>query len=141
MDELRNIALIHKPQIIAVTESWGKPYMEDKIFELDKYSMYRTDKLGGGSGGTLLYVSNDLGQRECKALKRPGNSVPFDSSSWCWVTPNKGKKVLVGCIYRSTSSSTVNNDKLLKLIGHANDIAGGSRLMLLGDFNVPYIDW
>ena len=141
MDELRNIALIHKPQIIAVTESWGKPCMEDKIFELDKYSMYRTDKIGGGSGGTLLYISNDLGQRECKALKRPGNSVPFDSSSWCWVTPNKGKKVLVGCIYRSTSSSTINNDKLLKLIGHANDISGGSRLLLLGDFNVPYIDW
>ena len=55
MDELRNIALIHKPQIIAVTESWGKPYMEDNIFELDKYSMYRTDKIGGGSGGTLLW--------------------------------------------------------------------------------------
>ena len=141
MDDLRKIVRIHKPQIVAVTESWGKPYMEDKTFELDKYSMYRTDRIGGGAGGTLLYVSNDLGQRECRALKRPGNTVPFDSSTWCWVTPTKGKKVLVGCIYRSPSSSTVNNDKLLKLIKQANDIAGGSRLLLLGDFNVPNIDW
>ena len=141
MGELKEIVRRYTPQVIAVTETWGNMNIEDKIFELEKYSMYRTDRIGGGPGGTIIYVTNDLGQRECKALNRPGNGVPFDSSTWCWVTPTNGKKVLIGCIYRSPSSLTVNNDKLLKLINQANDIAGGSRLLILGDFNVPYIDW
>ena len=141
MGELKEIVRRYTPQVVAVTETWGNKNIEDKIFELEKYSMYRTDRIGGGPGGTIIYVTNDLGQRECKALNRPGNGVPFDSSTWCWVTPTKGKKVLIGCIYRSPSSLTVNNDKLLKLINQANDIAGGSRLLILGDFNVPYIDW
>ena len=89
----------------------------------------------------MLYISIHLGQRECLALKRPTNQIPFDSSTWCWVTPSKGKKILVGCIYRSTSSLGINNDKLMKLIKLANDIAGENRLLILGDFNVPNIDW
>ena len=35
----------------------------------------------------------------------------------------------------------MNNDKLLKLIDQANEIAGNSRLLILGDFNIPKIDW
>ena len=88
----------------------------------------------------MLYVSTDLGQRECLAFERP-NQIPFESSVWCWVTPTKGKKILVGCIYRSTSSLGTNNDKLMNLLKLANDIAGGNRLLILGDFNVPNIDW
>ena len=55
--------------------------------------------------------------------------------------PVIGKKVLVGCLYRSPSSLLSNNDNFLKLINQANDIAGKNRLLMLGDFNVPNIDW
>ena len=103
--------------------------------------MYRGDRVTGRGGGTILYISTQLDQRECLALKRPTNQVPFDSSVWCWVTPTKGKKILVGCIYRSTSSLGPNNDRLMNLLKLANDIAGENRLLILGDFNVPYIDW
>ena len=57
------------------------------------------------------------------------------------MTPDKGKKILVGCVYRSPSSLITNNDNLLRLINQANDIAGNSRMLILGDFNVPKIDW
>ena len=89
----------------------------------------------------MLYISTNLGHRECTALKGPTNQIPFDSSVWCWVTPTKGKKILVGCIYRSTSSLGINNDKLMNLLKLANDVAGENRLLILGDFNVPNIDW
>ena len=144
MNELREIAFQHKPQVIAVTESWGRPDIDDITFKIDGYIMYRSDKINRASsdaGGTLLYVTDKLGQRECKPLKTPENGIPFDSSTWCWVTPTKGKKVLVGCIYRSPSSLIMNNDKLLKLMDQANEIAGNSRLLILGDFNIPNIDW
>ena len=113
MSDLREIAFQHKPQIIAVTESWGKPDIDDKIFEIKNYIMYRTDKIDRASsnvGGTLLYVYDKLGQRECKPLRRPPFGMPFDSSTWCWVTPTKGKKVLVGCIYRSPSRLSLNSE-------------------------------
>ena len=71
----------------------------------------------------------------------PQGGAPFENSSWCWVTPTRGKKILVGCIYRSTSSTIANNAKLNDLIRQANEVAGGNRLLLMGDFNVPYIDW
>ena len=53
----------------------------------------------------------------------------------------RGKKILVGSVYRSTSNSAVNNRKLLEKLFKANEVAGENRLLLLGDFNVPKIDW
>ena len=67
MNELREIAFQHKPQVIAVTESWGRPDIDDITFKIDGYIMYRSDKINRASsdaGGTLLYVTDKLGQRE-----------------------------------------------------------------------------
>ena len=44
-------------------------------------------------------------------------------------------------MYRSTSSSALNNNRLIKKIEKANEIAGDNRLLILGDFNLPNIDW
>ena len=56
MDELRVIAYQHKPQIIAVTESWGNPDIDDITFKIDDYIMYRTDRIdrvSSDAGGTF----------------------------------------------------------------------------------------
>ena len=44
-------------------------------------------------------------------------------------------------MYRSTSSTAENNKRLIKKIEKANEIAGDNRLLILGDFNLPKIDW
>ena len=140
MDELRTIVKEQKPHIIAITETWGKDSISDASFQLEGYNMYRNDRENTKykfGGGTLLYINKKLGQRMCKPL----NCKTFESSTWCWVTPKQGKKVLVGCIYRSTSSSTVNDINMLTALNLANDMAGGNRLLLMGDFNVPKVDW
>ena len=87
--------------------------------------------------GAILYVRNDIEQRSCKAMEAKG----YESSAWCWIIEKGGKKILVGSIYRSTDSSPENDELLLKMVEHANEIAGDNRLLLLGDFNVPFIDW
>ena len=140
-DDLQMKAKLHKPLLIGVIESWGNEKTEDAVFKLKNYIMYRSDRTGQRGGGTLLYISTQLGQRECLPLKRSVNGISFDSSVWCWVTPTRGKKILVGCVYRSTSSLGVNNDKLNNLLKFACEIAGENRLLILGDFNVPNIDW
>ena len=65
----------------------------------------------------------------------------FESSSWCWINEKRGKKILVGSVYRSTSSTDENNALLLEKIRKAYEIAGDNRILLLGDFNVPKVDW
>ena len=137
MGEFMELVELYKPQIISVTESWGKDWINDGIFALKGYTMYRDDREGKEGGGTILYVSNKLEHRSC----RPLNTQDFESSAWCWIIEKGGKKILVGSVYRSTSSSAVNNRKLLEKLFKANEVAGENRLLLLGDFNVPKIDW
>ena len=127
----------HDLKIVSVTESWGKDKISDSHFKLNNFKMYRDDREVKGGGGAILYVSNDIEQRSCKAMEAKG----YESSAWCWIIEKEGKKILVGSIYRSTESNPENNELLLKMVEHANDVAGDNRLLLLGDFNVPYIDW
>ena len=127
----------HDLKIVSVTESWGKDKISDSHFKLNNFKMYRDDRGVKGGGGTILYVSNDIEQRSCKAMEAKG----YESSAWCWIIEKGRKKILVGSIYRSTESNPENNELLLKMVEHANDVAGDNRLLLLGDFNVPYIDW
>ena len=103
--------------------------------------MYRDDRKGRIGSGTLLYIRKCLGQRRCWPMTRFSNREDYDSSVWCWVTPCKGTKILVGSIYRSTSSTPQNNNQLLEMIEKANEIAGENRILIMGDFNVPKIDW
>ena len=99
--------------------------------------MYRNDRQAARGGGTLLYISNSIEQRVC----RPLNNNDFENSIWCWIVGKGGKKTLVGSIYRSPNSTPVNDVKLLEKIEQACNVAGDNRLLILGDFNVPKIDW
>ena len=127
----------HKPKLISVTETWGKEWIKDGILDLKGYKMYRNDRNGKRGGGSILYISDNLDHRECKPL----NAQNFESSSWCWLNEEGGKKILVGSIYRSTSSTQTNDTALLELLNKANEIAGDNRVLIMGDFNVPNIDW
>ena len=139
MDLLRYEAKKHSLKIISVTETWGKEKQADSHFTMKKenYKMYRNDRNVKKGGGAILYVSSDIEQRSC----RPLNTGGYESSAWCWIIEKGGKKILVGSIYRSTSSTPENDTLLLKKIDQAYEIAGDNRLLLLGDFNVPGIDW
>ena len=48
---------------------------------------------------------------------------------------------MVGSVYRSTDSTKENDELLLKKIDQTNEIVGNNKLLILGDFNVPKIDW
>ena len=137
MNEFRILVEERKPQIISVTESWGEEWISDGIFALKGYTMYRDDRNRMRGGGALLYIMDNIEQRVC----RPLNSDNFESSTWCWIIEKNGKKILVGSVYRSTSSTMENNRRLARKIEKANEIAGDNRLLILGDFNLPKIDW
>ena len=63
MNELRALAFELKPHIIAVTETWGSPSMDDLCFKIDNYMMYRTDRINNrisDAGVTLLTSTANL---------------------------------------------------------------------------------
>ena len=98
--------------------------------------MYRSDK-ANGYGGTILYVRNNLEHRSC----RPLNTQDYDNSAWCWIVEKGGKKILVGSVYRSPNSTLENDKLLLEKLKLAQEVAGDNRVLILGDFNVPRVDW
>ena len=137
MEEFKILVRNTRPNVISITESWGQDWHTDGVFNLDGYTMYRNDRHVIRGGGTLLYISNNIEQRVCRQL----NENDYENSVWCWIIGKGGKKILVGSIYRSPNSTLANNDKLMEKIEKANELAGDNRLLILGDFNVPKIDW
>ena len=53
----------------------------------------------------------------------------------------RGGKTLVGSVYRSPNSTNENDKLLMEKILQADEIAGDNRMLILGDFNLPHIDW
>ena len=49
-------------------------------------------------------------------------------------------KIMLGCVYRSPSSTPVNDDQLHNLLADTNS-RGPSQVIIMGDFNHPEINW
>ena len=83
----------------------------------------------------MLYIHKSLTAFKVDILSDSG----FSESVWCEVSLRGTDKLLVGCIYRSPSSSKDNNNKLKHLISKARDLRN-SHYLIMGDFNYPIID-
>jgi hypothetical protein len=62
----------------------------------------------------------------------------FEESVWAQIKLNNNEMLLLGCIYKSPSSSPENLDELNKLL---ITVSKFSHIMVMGDFNFPKIDW
>ena len=89
--------------------------------------------------GVCIYIKNDF-----EVIERYSDlEALFTPSIFCKIrTPSK-KLFTVGIIYRSPNSSDLENEKLNILI---STVAmkfrnSGEKLLILGDFNYPSIDW
>ena len=48
-----------KPEVIGITETWLKPYIEDTSFRYNFHLFDRTEKSGKTSGGGLIFYYKD----------------------------------------------------------------------------------
>jgi len=64
----------------------------------------------------------------------------FKESIWCNITLNS-RKLLVGLVYCSPSSDTVNDDFLLRMLEEAIVQGDTRHVLIIGDFNYPDIDY
>ena len=119
-------------KIVGITESCSKDKSEGDT-HLEGYSQHKDDR----GRGVILYIENKLQSTPCVEL----NSTDFESCVWNIITLNKKDKLLVGCIYKSTSSTEYNTNLLIKMLKKAVEKHGISHLLIFGDFNFPENDW
>ena len=64
----------------------------------------------------------------------------FSESIWCWIPLTNKDCLLFGLIYRSPNSDIGNFNNLCSLHTQAINI-GVYHLLIVGDFNMPHINW
>jgi len=89
------------------------------------------------SGGVLLYVS----EKYDAVLAQDIDTGGFNDCVWCRLCL-PGIKLIVGVCYRSTASSVENDEVLLSMFSSVASLAeAGSCIVIMGDFNLPSIDF
>ena len=137
LDELEAIITNYDVQVATITETWGKEWKE-QVLELEGFNRYKKNRVGERQGGGCsIYVSKKVNSYECIELK----NLPGDDAVWCWIKLENDTKILIGCIYRSTSSNPRNNELIMNQIIQASELAGNNRILLMGDFNLKDINW
>lgn len=136
IDYLRAYVDHHKPDILAITESWGRAPLTDSLVTPVGYCIFRQDRFDRQGGGVIILI---------RELLSPLNflfpeSIKFEDSIWCVISISSGRSILIGCIYRSPSSEATNDVSMLRMLSLAAN-SGHNYCLILGDFNFPTIDW
>jgi len=134
MDELRHRA--EEMDIIAVTETWATAEITDRELDIEGYIMYRRDRQQGKGGGVILYVT----ERLVSTAYETSHTAEFSESVWSKVNL-KNQELIVGVCYRSPASSEENNNRLLSLLENTTTVGKCARLLVMGDFNCPSINF
>jgi hypothetical protein len=142
LNELKTVIEEQHPLIIGITEVFPKNQSNmvdmDKLLMIENYELYR--RVEGTTErrdrGTYLYIHNTLESTTCDSLM----DHDFQESVWCNIKLEKNCKMLVGCVYRSPTTSDENNEKLLQLMRAASEVKA-DYLVVMGDFNWKEIDW
>ena len=131
-DELEDMILLRKPAAVALTETWLSADVADAEISVAGYTLFRCDRVGRIGGGTLLYVREDIGASLVHKSTDPDGQY---EGLWCKVKFSSRGYDTVGVLYRSPGTPPT------QMLDDLNRFAGGGHCLILGDFNVPMIDW
>ena len=93
--------------------------------------MFYSDYESNGTRGVIIYAKKYL-RAQALCMK-----TTFTESVWISIATDTHDRLVIGCVYRSPND---NNDKLELLIKEAIAIEA-TKLVIMGDFNLPGIDW
>lgn len=125
------------PDILAITETWGNKTLIDGLITPKGFTLFRRDRLFRKGGGVALLVRDELTPVD---FVIPDNFNHEFDSVWCTLRSTSGKIILIGCVYRPPTSSESVDISISDLFDFAS-VASHDYRVILGDFNVPHIDW
>lgn len=119
----------YEPDVAAITETWLTSDILDQEFAPPNYSVIRKDRPTRGGGVALLI-------KKCFAFSVLPE-VKDAEAVFCKLLC-EGRNVVLGCVYRSPNSG----DECISAIhDYMQRHAHGSRIALMGDFNLSDINW
>ncbi|XP_076036825.1 uncharacterized protein LOC143022485 [Oratosquilla oratoria] len=124
------------PQIIAIQEVKPKNYRYERdIIEyiIQGYEIYGENLKQGVDRGLLLYVKEDIQHERVVFENRVHEYIAIRIRG-------RSEDVLFGTMYRSLNSDVENNNNLLDLLQETSEVNVRHKVVV-GDFNVPNIDW
>ena len=144
-DDLSMLIAGNEPDLILLSEVIPKAQvkpMSHAILSLPGYAMYLNfdpaDCNLGRSGcrGLCIFVSS-----KWQATEVLFPNCSFKEHLWVTVSLKKADKLLVGCIYRSPSSSGATSTADLVSLLKASSSMNFTHIVVAGDVNMPQIDW
>ena len=118
----------HPINILAVTETWLTPLISDSVVNIHNFSIYRSDSPSGtAKHGVCIYVHKDI--KFVPVSCNIPNTLIIHLTQF---------DVFVILVYRPPSNSQEDNHNLISFI---HSFCYSKEFVLLGDFNLPSIDW
>lgn len=133
MTELLVLVSDCDPDIIYVTETHFSSDYRDSEVSIPNYSMFRTDRNAiANGGGLIIYAKSWL------LTIRLESFVVDDCVGISFETQKR--TIYIVCVYRSTALSDAQNNLLLRELKKI-PINDDSELIIVGDFNLPDVNW
>jgi hypothetical protein len=128
VDLVSDFILEQSLDMLVITETWLLPSVASSFVRLHGFSIVRGDT-GGESRkhGVCIYIKESVRYEEV-ALHKPNVAAVFLSQHDVWVL----------AVYRPPSYGERENAELMGLI---LDFSVGREVVVLGDFNLPSIEW
>ena len=134
MQELKALAHVSQPDIIALTETWTHDQISNAYLAIPDYYLVarcdRKDTQNGRGGGILIYARESLQSVETT------HQSAFNQFVNIQVTIAHNQILSLVVVYRSPNSSASNNEALLEMLKSVRNPA-----VVLGDFNYPTANW
>jgi ribosome biogenesis protein Nip4 len=130
--ELDSRLALSKPDIIGIVEVNPK----NATWKLSMEELQRcgyTTYFNLNGRGVVLYINDSLSSSEIEST----DNVP---AVWCEVVLKDNDRLLIGVVYRSPSASAELNKSIIEMLT-AKVSRNSSHLLLMGDFNLPGINW
>ena len=128
-----------KPDIILICESWCNTNTPDSILQIPNYHtdpnlrFDHCDTQFGIGGGLLIYVKNGF-----SVLPIDNTSVFNQYCSFKILNDDESTNLLLTLVYRSPNSAIENTELLCDMV---ENLSNNEPHLILGDFNMPEINW
>jgi len=129
---------LHKPDIIGIVEvkpKNGKDLPQLSEFSLKGYDIHYVNVDTVYGRGVILYTASWLNASPYTAVDSGVESL------WVTLRLSGRDRLIIGCIYRSPSSSAENDSKINNKMKSVCASGDASHILIMGDFNYPNINW
>ena len=124
--------------LVCLSETWLKPHIIDSDVKIEGYDIERKDRIGVGSGGVGMYITNSLPYTRRKQYEIEGLEL-------LWVEIELGnKKIFVGSCYRPNGQNVEEVDLFMSNFQDSLERIfrrNPSSIIIMGDFNDVCTTW